>query len=548
MKVTQIAAALIGLSVVAGATAAERKIKVTDRYLVVPVSHKFDRVDVRMMIPGQEYMPLKVRLPADGKAEYYAFRDMEQIKGKTITLVYPDGNLGGEAITTMPEIPQSDNIYKEPNRPQYHFTTRCGWINDPNGLIYHDGEYHLFYQHNPYERDWENMTWGHAVSPDLLHWTELPTAIHPDSLGTIFSGSTVIDRDNSSGFGSKKNPAMVAFYTIDSPAKQTQAMAYSLDRGRTFKKYQGNPIIDTHEKWQSHDTRDPKVFRYGDHWVMAVNERDGHSIYTSENLRDWTFRSHTTGFWECPELFELAVDGNPDKTKWVMYGASGTYMLGDFDGYEFKSSSGKHRYTGGSIYAAQTFNNIPASDGRRIQIGWGRISHPGMNFNGMMLLPTELSLRTTKDGIRLISNPVREVESLCTSIGKWSNLSQEEANNVMRPYSDRDRLRIKATLMLSHATDASLSLDGQRIVDYDMNNTTLNGYHYSPQDPTSMELTADIFIDRTSVEVFIDGGLFSYSFGRDFAGRRGQPFEFRGNRLTVTSLELMDVASVWDRQ
>lgn len=168
-----------------------------------------------------------------------------------------------------------------------------------------------------------------------------------------------------------RRPPWWQVYTAAGPDKQVQCIAYSLDNGYTFTKYEKNPVIDSKAKWNSVDTRDPKVFWYepSKHWVMVLNERDGHSIYTSADLKDWTYRSHVTGFWECPELFELPVDGDKNHTKWVMYGASGTYMLGSFDGKVFTPESGKHCYTTGSIYAGQTINNIPATDGRRIQIG-----------------------------------------------------------------------------------------------------------------------------------------------------------------------------------
>lgn len=527
------------------ATGAERKIKITDNYLHIPVSHSRDRVRITMDAPGMELMPINVRL-TDGEPDYWVFKDVSALKGKTLKISYPDNVKGADKITLAHDIPDAEEIYKEKNRPQFHFTTRRGWINDPNGLVYNDGEYHLFYQHNPYERDWENMHWGHAVSPDLIHWTELATALHPDTIGTMFSGSAVIDYDNTSGFGSKKNPPMVVAYTAETGERQVQCIAYSLDNGRTFTKYKGNPVIDSKGIWDSRDTRDPRLFRYGDHWVMVLNERDGHSVYTSDNLRDWTYKSHVTGFWECPDLFELAVDGNPDNKMWVLYGASGTYMLGDFDGERFTPRSGKHCFARGTIYAAQTFNNIPAEDGRRIQIGWSRIGHPGMHFNGMMLLPTELTLRTTKDGVRLVSAPVKEVETLCTPVGSWKNLTQQEANEVMKPFANADRLRIRVTLQLSHATDARISLARQNLLDYDLNGTTVNGWFYSPQDPTSTEITADIFIDRTSVEAFIDGGLYSYSMSRDLPEGDREGFRFHGNRVTVKSLEVFDIDSIWE--
>lgn len=527
------------------AMAAETTFKVTKHYLNIPVSHKCERVRFNVEIPGESPMPLDIRLASD-YPDYWVFADLSAYKGKKIKVSYPDNLKGIDKIYQADTIRGGGDFYKEKNRPQFHFTTRNGWINDPNGLIWNDGEYHLFYQHNPYERDWGNMHWGHAVSPDLVHWKELPVALCPDTIGTMFSGSAIIDYENTSGFGKSGTSPMVVAYTADGDKGQRQCIAYSLDNGRTFKKYDGNPVIDSGKTWNTRDTRDPEVFRYGDHWVMVLNERDGHSIYTSNNLKDWTYSSHVTGFWECPELFELPVDGNPDNTMWVMYGASGTYMLGDFDGYIFTPRSGKHVFTAGTGYAAQTFNNVPVSDGRRIQIGWSRIGHPGMNFNGMMLMPVELKLQTTKEGPRLVSNPVSEIEAICESKGKWSGLTQQEAEDILRGFSGfEDGLRVKVTFALSHATDASLSLADQRLVDYDMNGTRLNGYFYSPQDPTSMELTTDIWIDRTSAEVFVDGGVFSYSMPRDILANPA-PFSIRGNNLKIKELEIYTIPSIWE--
>lgn len=538
------ALAVCFLSVGIAAQAGGIKIKIDKKYLNIPVSHSEERNRMVFETDGAVETPITIRL-ASGEADYWVFRDVSAFEGKTLKITYYGNPAGLSQIYQSDEIAGQDSLYRERNRPQFHFTTRRGWINDPNGLIYHNGEYHLFYQHNPYEREWENMHWGHAVSRDLVHWEELPAALIPDGLGTMYSGSAVIDRSNTSGFGTAKNPAMVAAYTAASPDRQVQCIAYSLDDGRTFTKYTGNPVIDSKEKWNSQDTRDPKVFWYAPagHWVMALNERDGHSIYTSPDLKQWTYESHTTGFWECPELFELPVDGNPDNTLWVMYGASGTYMLGEFDGRKFTPLYGKYRYTAGSVYAAQTFTDMP--DGRRVQIGWGRISHEGMPFNGMMLLPTELTLLTTKDGPRLFSNPAAETAQLFTPIAEWNGLTAQDANDALRMYAGKECLRLKTTIRLSHATGAGLNLHGQRIVDYDMNSTTLNGMFYSPDDMTSMELTADIYIDRTSVEVFIDGGAFSYSMERRAGNAGGEYFHFWGNNIEVKHLEVFNAASIW---
>jgi fructan beta-fructosidase len=521
-------------------------LKITKRYLNLPVSHADNRGIMQFQTGGKQERSFKIRL-ASGKPDYWVFCDMDQLKGQTISIDYDGKSDGLSKIYQDDKFAGQDSVYKEKNRPQYHFSTQRGWINDPNGMIFYEGEYHLFYQHNPYEREWENMSWGHAVSKDMIHWEELPTALSPDNLGTMFSGSTVIDYANTAGFNRGNIPAMIAFYTVDNPEKQIQCMAYSLDKGRNWTKYDKNPLIDSKAKWNSKDTRDPRVFWYepGKHWVMVLNERDGHSIYTSQTLKEWQYQSHLTGFWECPDLFELPVDGDENKKKWVMYGASATYMIGSFDGKTFKPESGKHYYTTGSIYAAQTFANMPKTDFRRIQMGWGRIPQPGMPFNHMMLLPTELKLRTTKNGPRLVSTPVKETEVLFNNIGQWTNLSSTEANEKLKSIKSPDQFRMKTTLKLSHATSAGVSLFGQNLLDYDMNANLVNGVFYSPEDMTSMEITADIFVDRTSVEVFIDNGSYSYSMGRKPVANSKETLVFWGNNIEVKNLELYTAKSIW---
>jgi len=276
--------------------------------------------------------------------------------------------------------------------------------------------------------------------------------------------------------------------------------------------------------------------------VMVLNERDGHSIYSSANLKDWTYESHVTGFWECPDLFELPVDGNPGNTRWVMLGASNTYMIGSFDGKTFKPEGGKYRFCSGSIYAAQTISHTP--DGRRIQIGWGRVSHPDMPFNGMMLLPTELMLKTTNEGVRLISKPVSEVQSLMQNVlSSEGVLNADAANRLLESLGYKDGLHLSFTLRLNHRTSAGLSLAGRNILDYDSNFNTINGQYYSPQNPTSMDLTADIYIDRTCVEVFIDEGLYSYSM--EWHERKPEGLRFWGTNIAVSGLKVDCVESIW---
>lgn len=543
-KALLISIILLGFSFLAHA--ADITINVNKRYLNLPISQKQERKKMVFEVNGKQERSFVIRL-ANAEPEYWVFCDVTALKGKTIKISYEGDGAGLSKIYQADEISGQDMLYKEENRPQFHFTTKRGWINDPNGMIYFEGEYHLFYQHNPYEREWENMSWGHAVSKDMVHWQELPTALYPDELGTMFSGSTVIDYNNTAGFNKGNTPAMVAAYTANTADKQTQCIAYSLDKGRTWTKYTKNPVIDSKAKWNSVDTRDPRVFWFkpGNHWVMVLNERDGHSIYNSTNLKDWNYQSHTTGFWECPDLFELPIDGDKGKTKWVMYGASNAYMIGSFDGKKFIPESGKHYYVTGSIYAAQTFTNIPEADGRRIQIGWSRISHKGMSFNGMMLMPTELKLKSTKNGVRLFSEPIKETDELFTSVNKWTNLKAETANENLKKYSNERSLRIKTKIKLSHATSAGISLNGQKILDYDMNFNLVNGTFYSPEDMTSMEITADIYIDRTSIEVFIDGGAYSYSMERKLDVNNKEGLKFWGNNIDVKDLEVFAVKSIW---
>ena len=536
--------------------AAELSLKVRCRYLNLPVSHEVERSRLTFRAKGVDDLNVVARLSAN--PEYWVFKDISAYKGKTLTITFDGPEDALMQVYQSDSIRDAASIYRERNRPQFHFTTKRGWINDPNGCIWHDGQYHLYYQHNPFEREWENMTWGHATSPDLLHWTEQPPVLFPDTLGTMFSGSAVFDKDNTSGFGTKKNPPLVYAYTADRSEKEVQCIAYSLDGGMTLHKYKGNPVIDSHDKWQTRDTRDPRVFWYepGGHWVLVLNERNGHSIYTSANLKEWTYQSHVNGFWECPDLFPLPVDGNADDVRWVMYGASNTYMIGRFDGKVFTPESGKHRFSTGAIYAAQTFNDVP--DGRRIQIGWANIDHRGMPFRGQMLLPTELTLRSTKDGVRLVSKPIKEVETLLSPLyNSESGLKKQEANvalNKALPQRGSGEgancLHLRATLNLTYATSAGLKFDGQTLVDYDLNRNTLNGQFYSPQDPTSLSLTMDIYIDRTSIEVFIDDGLYSYSMERRRAIGAAQKtipkgFEFWGSDISVSDIRLDAVESCW---
>ncbi len=342
--------------------------------------------------------------------------------------------------------------HPEAFRPALHYTARNTWLNDPNGLIHHQGLYHLYYQNNPLGNTWGNMSWGHATSEDLTDWTEQPVAIPCDEQEEIFSGSVVFDSQNSSGLGTETAPPLVAIYTSAykeaSPLNglQAQSLAYSLDGGFTWKKYAGNPVLDRN----SANFRDPKVFRYdggaGSYWVMAAVEAEEYKVvlYKSEDLKTWEYLSSfgpanaTGGIWECPDLFALPVDGNPLELKWVLTvnlnpggpngGSAGQYFTGDFDGIKFTSdstvTSGKQDHDrlqeynwldwGRDYYAAVSFSDAP--DGRRIMIGWMNNwdyanQIPTSPWRSPMALPRELSLATIDGRTRLVQNVVEEVGS-----------------------------------------------------------------------------------------------------------------------------------------
>lgn len=524
-----ILAIFVGASATASAQAISKVFRIEKRYLNIPIDMQQDRQKVHVMM-GKDTITYAVMRIADGEPDYWVFKDVSAWKGKKLTLTFAENVKGIDQIYQSDKFAGEDSLYSERNRPQLHFSSRRGWNNDPNGLVYHNGEYHLYYQHNPYEIHWENMHWGHAVSKDLIHWTELNTALYPDKLGTMFSGSAVIDKDNTAGWG--KN-TLVAFYTA-AGKKMTQNVAYSRDNGRTFTKYKGNPILGP--------DRDPKVFWYEpkDIWVMVLYNDNHFAIYNSKDLKNWEYKSQVKGFYECPELFELPVDGDENNTLWVMYGASGTYMLGSFDGETFTPQQGKYFNQWGSQYAAQTFNDTP--DGRRIQIGWGRIEQPGMPFNQMMLFPTELSLRTTREGVRLFSEPVGEIEKLHTKEHRWQNLSRDQANGHLQKI-DTDLLHVRMDIEIEHGLHLDILFKGNRILHYDGNYNRFNNAPYICDQPGSFRFQIELLLDRTSVEAWIDKGKLFISEG--LKPQKSTETLRLGGDVKIHSLEVFEMKPIW---
>lgn len=502
---------------------------VTSKYLNLPVSQSADRAKMTLAEDGKQFKEFVIRLAPD-KPDYWVFWDISRYNGKEITIKYSGSGTGLKNIYQDNRIAGEDSLYREVNRPQLHFSSRRGWNNDPNGLVWQNGEYHLYYQHNPFEKNWENMHWGHAVSKDLVHWEEIGIALEPDSLGTMFSGSAVIDKNNTAGWG---KDALVAFYTA-AGKKMSQNVAYSTDNGRTFTKYEGNPILGP--------DRDPKVFWYEPEktWVMVLYNDNYNIICNSKDLKHWEQKSTVPGFYECPEFFELPVDGNRNNKKWVMYGASGTYMIGTFNGTVFKPEHGKYFYSWGSQYAAQTYNNVP--DGRRIQIGWGRIEHKGMPFNQMMLFPCELTLRTTAEGIRLFCEPVKEIELLHDKTHKWENISGEDANKELKALKG-DLFHIKMNAEITHGLVLELLYNGNPVVYFDGNYNRFNNAPYICDKTGIFRFDIEVILDRTSVEAYIGKGkLFISEQLKEKKSDDG--LVFRGN-IKINNLEVTELKSIW---
>ncbi|MGV3615208.1 MAG: glycoside hydrolase family 32 protein [Fimbriimonas sp.] len=391
------------------------EVRLIGRYLNLPVKNGARKRWMTVSLPGEAPRRFDIEL-ADGKPDWWAFIDVSRWKGKTARIVVDElreDSAGLSSISTEDEIKGAKNLYAEPLRPQFHFTARRGWLNDPNGMVFYKGEYHLFYQHNPYGWGWGNMSWGHAVSRDLVHWQELPVALDPDVRGTMYSGSAVVDWKDTAGFEQGKEKPLVAMYTT-AGKPFTQDLAYSIDRGRTWKKYAGNPVLGHIEA----ENRDPKVVWYEPEkkWVMSLYmDREDFAIFTSPDLKKWERTDTVTlpGTSECPNFFPMPVDGDPKRTKWLFFGANGGYLVGDFDGRKFKPEGAIKRMQHGNCwYAAQVFSDIPASDGRTILIPWGQQALPGMPFNQIMGLPVEMTLRSSPEGPSVCSVPARELKSL----------------------------------------------------------------------------------------------------------------------------------------
>ena len=473
---------------------------ITQQYLNIPISREAKMRVFQISVDGKLKREFPVQL-AEGTIDYWSFIYVNEFKGQTITLSGPSTLVALNRIYQSNKINGEDTLYKERNRPQFHFTVKRGWSNDANGPIFYKGQYHLFWQAFPFGVTWDTgfMYWGHAVSKDLVHWRELAPALMVDKLGSPWSGSSLVDRNNDGGWG---KDALVLVYTAFDrfSHKQVQCIAYSTDSGVTFTHFTGNPILDSNSEAGTNDTRDPKVFWYEPtrRWVMVLFEKDGMSFYTSTDLKSWTWQSHFKDLHECPDFFELPIDGDTSHMKWILHGGSSSYFIGSFDGKTFTPESPELRYAEGKnangediLYAAQSFADMP--DDRRVQMAWGRITEQGMPFSQMMLFPTEFRLATTRDGLRLLATPIKEIERLHSKDYAWSSLTATDATR---------RLHLIPPGPLHVKMRVTLEKDDELTIRYQGN--TLAALKFSDLD--SGQGAVEILIDKCVAEIFIDGG------------------------------------------
>jgi fructan beta-fructosidase len=539
-----------------------RAFVVEKRYLQLPVKTGAVKRQMRFRADGQTVREFEIEL-ADGAApDFWVFSDVAAFLGKQLAI---EVELPGEskALDTIAQVDSINSVgstaavYSESRRPQFHFTSRRGWLNDPNGLVHYKGEYHLFYQHNPYGWDWGNMHWGHAVSNDLIRWKELPIALYPQKFGDwCFSGSAVVDRNNTSGFKRGDDDVLIAAYTSTA---RGESIVSSTDRGRTWTEYDGNPVV-------RHSGRDPKLLWHEptQRWVMAVYDELGEKKYiafhTSPDLKQWEFQSRIEGFYECPDLIEMAIHGKAagsaqvnerpahSGTKWVLYAADGRYVIGDFDGRRFVIESGPHQLWFGNFYAAQTYSNAP--DDRTIQIGWGRgITFPGMPFNQQMTIPVELTLRLTEGGVRMFAEPVGELASLR---GRSVVLQDVALGPGVKPLDGVHGETFDVQVEFDLGNDASAKQFGLTLrgvsIEFDRDKRIVTcGEVSAPLNEANQRIRLRVLVDRGSIEVFGNGGAVAISAGTRFPDdARGVSLFSRGGTVGVRSLEAFELRSAWE--
>ena len=522
---------------------------VKENYMLLPVQDDAPEGKICIVRNNvQEGTLMNVRLARERVDSYVPF-ELSAYKGQHISI-----DIQGVPANALcwKELKMSDSFdmtNKEKFRPVYHHTPAYGWMNDPNGMFYKDGVYHLYFQYNPYGSVWGNMHWGHSTSTDLMHWKFEGCAIVPDAWGAIFSGSCVVDHNNTAGFG---KGAVVAFYTSAKATPwgdiQMQSMAYSLDNGKTFTKYEGNPILTSSEK----DFRDPKIFWYapGKHWVMMLAVGQHMEIYSSVNLKEWKIESEFGamqgahgGVWECPDLVEIPVEGTREK-KWVLIcnlnpggpfgGSAAQYFVGSFDGKKFVNESPtqtKWMDWGKDNYATVTWNNAP--DGRCIALGW--MSNwqyannvPTRQYRSANTLARDLTLYREGQELYLKSTPSSEVKKARGKKVSIPSFRVSEKHEIVNLFEDNQgAYEVEILIQNAGASKIAFCLlndKGEKVsMYYDLNRKQFvmdrsesGTVDFSKDFPAvtvapanvDKELTLRLFVDRSSIEAFGEDGKF----------------------------------------
>ena len=537
----------------------KRFMTVTGAKLNFPVNEKNGRYYVELWVNGKQIRGMDVALATED-IDYWVVTDLSQWQGKQIqirTRQFAEHNPSLlDGITFADGILDSGDLYQESLRQQFHFSSKRGWLNDPNGLVYYTGEYHLFYQHNPFgwdhSRNDNNKTWGHAVSTDLVHWRELPGAVHPDHLGPIYSGSAVIDQNNTTGFQTGDEKPIVCIYTSAggrSPwskgKKFTQSLSYSNDRGRTFTTYAGNPVQENLD----YINRDPKAIWHEPtkKWVFILHfDERAMVFFTSDDLKTWEKQSEFESPYlvDCPELFELPVDGDNNNKKWIIYGGSGAYYVGDFDGKRFTPETEVIQYSyGNCFYASQTFSNAP--ENRRVQMAWAVIPTPGMPFNMSMLFPVELTFRTTEDGTRLFAWPVQEIENIYGKEHSWNDIKLEPGQNILSDIKG-GLYDINAGFNVSGADSFGFVINGLPVTYNSGKNLLSCGGEEAELVPVDGRIRLRILVDRVSVEIFANDGRI-YMPVRVYPGPDDKAIKIftKGGDTMVNTLKVRELKSIW---
>ncbi|MEY3457115.1 MAG: hypothetical protein RL215_272 [Planctomycetota bacterium] len=536
---------------------AEQSYTATARYLHLPIRNDAPKRVVTLFANGQKIVRNDIGL-ADDQPDWWAPVDISAWRGQSLTLRVDKLHEDSKALQSIEQsdsLKDGDTLYREPLRGQFHFSPRRGWNNDPNGCVFYNGEYHLFFQHNPYGWSWGNMHWGHAVSKDLVHWEELGDPLLPDEMGPMFSGSAVVDWKNTSGLGRDGKPPLVLFYTA-AGNPTVQCMAWSTD-GRSFTKYSGNPIVTQ----VTGGNRDPKVIWHAptQRWVMTlyVEWQQRHTVhfFTSPNLRDWTLASISRGdapgsgfLYECPDFFELPVDGDASRTKWVLLGANSAYALGSFDGKRFLPDVTRlpgHR--GRGFYAAQSFSDVP--DSRRILIGWWQTETKGMPFNQSMSLPLELQLKQTDDGPRMTFTPVKELETLRAKSNRLGPLKLQPGDPNPLAELQAELAEIRTEFEPGTAKRVVFNLRGTA-VEYDTAREEISAAGIvAPAPLRDGRQRLIIYCDRTGLEIFASDGLCYLPLPVNLEPEDVHlNLEARDGVAQIHSLEVHELRSAWTRK